>query len=148
MVKYTDDLLVTAAVLGGDSKAVPGAPHERLVYQVRDASGRVHLRSQNAPPELLAVPLQSGFADVADWRVVTVSDPENRHFVQLADPLAERREALATALLWLTVPLARVAGVRRVHRVPGVAVARAAGAAYRRRGVAAGSTGAGVAAAG
>ena len=108
LVKYTDDLLVTAAVLGGtDSKSVAGAtPHERLVYQVRDASGRVHLRSQNAPPELIDVPLQNGFADVADWRVVTVSDPENRHFVQLADPLAERREALMTSLLWLTVPLA------------------------------------------
>ena len=107
LVKYTDDLLVTAAVLGGtDSKSVAGTPHERLVYQVRDASGRVHLRSQNAPPELIDVPLLNGFAEVADWRVVTVSDPENRHFVQLADPLAERREALVTSLLWLTVPLA------------------------------------------
>jgi two-component system OmpR family sensor kinase len=107
VVKYTDDLLVTAAVFGGtESPSVAGTAHERLVYQIRDASGHVHLRSQNAPPELVDVPLQNGFVDVGDWRVVTVSDPENRNFVQLADPLAERREALVTSVLWLTVPLA------------------------------------------
>jgi two-component system OmpR family sensor kinase len=107
VVKYTDDLLMTAAVLGGTRPPpVAGTAHERLVYQVRDASGNVQLRSQNAPAELLEVPLKEGFVDVDGWRVVTVVDPDNRHVVQLADPLAERREALVTSVLWLTVPLA------------------------------------------
>jgi len=99
--------LVTAAVLGGaEAPSVTGTGHEQVVYQFRDASGRVHLRSNNVPSELLEVPLREGFVDVGDWRVVTVADAEGRHFVQLADPLAERREALVKSLVWLMLPLA------------------------------------------
>jgi two-component system, OmpR family, sensor kinase len=106
LVGYTDDLLVTAAVLG-ERRPLPGGPndHERFVYQVRDASGRVLLHSANAAPALRDVPLQQGFADVGDWRVVTIADPAKKRFLQLADPLAERRDALMTSLLWLTLPL-------------------------------------------
>jgi two-component system OmpR family sensor kinase len=107
LVRYTDDLLVTAAVLG-ETKSLPdsGTPHVRFVYQVRDASGRVLLRSHNTSPDLLEVPLREGFVDVGDWRVVTLADRTNSRFLQLADPLAERRDALVNALLWLTLPLA------------------------------------------
>ena len=53
LVRHTDDLLVAAAVLGEVRTPHPhGAVHERFVYQVRDASGRVLLHSHNAPPEL------------------------------------------------------------------------------------------------
>ena len=38
--------------------------------------------------------------------MLTLEDREHGHFVQLADPLAERRDALVKALAWLTVPLA------------------------------------------
>jgi two-component system OmpR family sensor kinase len=107
VVKYTEDLQVAAAVLDGTkSPSVSGWTHERLVYQIRDASGRMELRSGNAPVELVDAPLREGFVEIGDWRVVTVADEGSRHFVQLADPLAERRVALANALLWLTVPLA------------------------------------------
>ena len=37
---------------------------------------------------------------------MTIATPTNSHVLQLAEPLAERREALVTALLWLTLPLA------------------------------------------
>ncbi len=54
------------------------------------------------------MPLQEGLVDAGDWRVATVHDAQRQRFVQLADPLSERREALVTSLLWLTVPLAAV----------------------------------------
>lgn len=107
LVGHIDDPLLTAALLG-EHAATPhrGSEHERMVYQIRDRSGRMLLRSSNAPPELLAAALEPGLADVADWRVLTLEDREHGHFVQLADPLGERREALVTALAWLTLPLA------------------------------------------
>jgi two-component system OmpR family sensor kinase len=107
LVRHNDDLLVTAAVLGEIKlPSVHGPAHERFVYQIRDVSGRVLLRSHNAPPELSAVALQEGLVDAGDWRVVTVMNAEDGRMLQLADPLAERREALAKSLLWLTMPLA------------------------------------------
>jgi two-component system OmpR family sensor kinase len=107
LVRYTDDLLITAAVLGENMPpANGGTTHEHLVYQVRDASGRVLLRSHNAPPALADAPLREGLYEVAGWRVATLADSAKGRFVQLADPLAERRAALVSALLWLTLPLA------------------------------------------
>jgi two-component system OmpR family sensor kinase len=107
LVGYTDDPLVTAAVLGerrhlGEAEG----DHDRFVYQIRDAAGRVLLHSANTDPALLDVPLVEGFTDAGRWRVVTLGDASRRRFVQLADPLSERRDALTTALLWLTLPLA------------------------------------------
>ncbi|MFO1316980.1 MAG: HAMP domain-containing sensor histidine kinase [Burkholderiales bacterium] len=107
LVRHTNDLLITAAVLGEVKVPRPdGAEHERYVYQVRDRSGHVLLHSHNAPPEFAQVALEEGYVDAGDWRIVTVADPENGRFLQLADPLAERREALLHAMLWLTGPLA------------------------------------------
>ena len=107
LVRYTDDLLMTAAVLG-ESRALPesGTSLVRFAYQVRDGSGRVLLRSHNASADLLAVPLAEGVVDAGAWRVVTLADRAKNRFLQVADPLAERRETLVTALLWLTLPLA------------------------------------------
>ena len=64
------------------------------------------LHSGNAPPELADAALEPGLADVGEWRVLTMQDREHGHFIQLADPLIERREALMKSLAWLTVPLA------------------------------------------
>lgn len=107
VVTYTDDLLVTAAVLGGTSaQAVAATGEPRYVYQVRDPTGRVLLRSHHTPPEMAAIPLHDGFVEVDGWRIFTVTDAGRKHVVQLADPLAERRGALLDAMLWLTIPLA------------------------------------------
>jgi len=106
IVGYTDDLLVTAAVLGERGpRERDGEERDRFVYQIRDASGKVLLHSPGVDPALRDVPLVEGFASVGPWRVVTLADASKRRFVQLADPLAERHEALMTALLWLTLPL-------------------------------------------
>lgn len=107
LVSSHDDLLVTASVLAETRMhAVSEKANERFVYQIRDAPGRVLLQSANAPLAHIDVPLRAGFADVGDWRVVTLVDDAKQRFVQFADPLAERREALVTALAWLTLPLA------------------------------------------
>jgi two-component system OmpR family sensor kinase len=107
LVRSHDDLFVAAAALGETRMHTVGQhSDERFVYQIRDLSGRVLLQSANAALALLDVPLREGFADVGDWRVVTLADKANQRFVQFADPLAERREALVTALAWLTLPLA------------------------------------------
>ncbi len=106
LVRYNDDLMVTAAMLGHSRPPIgSGKSHDRMVYQVRDATGRVLLQSANAVPALADIPLREGLVDASGWRVVTLADPANNRFLQLADPLAERREALVTALLWLMVPL-------------------------------------------
>jgi two-component system OmpR family sensor kinase len=108
LVTYTDDLLVTAAVLG-ETRPPPVAdpPHQRFAYLIRDASGRVLLQSADATPELGDVPVRPGtIVDAGRWRVITLASPTGKHVLQLAEPLAERNEALLNALLWLTVPLA------------------------------------------
>lgn len=106
LLRYNDDLLVTAAMLGQSTPSISsGNAHERMIYQIRDASGRVLLQSAAAVPALLDVPLREGLVDAQDWRIVTLHDPVKKLFLQLADPLAERRDALITALLWLMVPL-------------------------------------------
>lgn len=107
LVRYSDDLVLTAAVLGESrTQGSAGLEHDRLVYQIRDASGRVMLRSANAPESLAEVPLREGLVDSGSWRVATLHDPETGRILQLADPLADRRDALVTATLWLTLPLA------------------------------------------
>lgn len=107
LVGNTDDLILAAAVLGERASAPrASAPPHRLAYQIRDASGRPLLRSHDAPPELLGASLREGLANAGEWRVVTLRDPTRGRFLQIAEPLAERRSALYAALLWLTVPLA------------------------------------------
>ncbi len=107
VIRNTDDLLVAAAVMG-DARppAQPEPAHARFVYQVRDAAGHLLLRSHSAPAEPFEVALREGLTDAPPWRVLTLADPERGRWVHFADPLAERREALFEALLWLMLPLA------------------------------------------
>ena len=107
LVSTTDDLILAAAMLGEHASTPRGsAAHHSLVYQIRDASGRTVLRSHDAPQELLGAALREGVGDVGEWRVVTLRDAAHKRFLQIAEPLAERRDALYAALLWLTLPLA------------------------------------------
>jgi two-component system OmpR family sensor kinase len=88
---------------------VNGQPHgEYLFYQVRDASGRVLLRSNNAPPEPLPVPLARGFQTIPRAQVYTVSTDDaqgNTLFLHVAEPSSHRREALRDILSSLLWPL-------------------------------------------
>ena len=107
LIRHTDDLLITAAVMGDTQPPEhSGNTHDRFVYQVRDATGRLLLRSHHSPPQPFDVPLREGLTDAPPWRVLTLADTAGRRWVHFADPLAERRDALVEALLWLMLPLA------------------------------------------
>ena len=106
-ISRTPDLGVTASVLAdAQARAAEHPPHDRFAYRVVDDAGRILLRSANAPPIAVRTPLQEGLADAEGWRIATLRDLSNGRYLQVADPLQERREALFAAVLWLTAPLA------------------------------------------
>ncbi|VTU26150.1 ATP-binding protein [Variovorax sp. PBL-E5] len=79
-----------------------------VMYQVVDTHERVLLRSTEAPQEAFDVPLAPGFANAAPWRIYTVRHPTLDLFLQVADPLRDRRRALNRTLLGLIIPLGAV----------------------------------------
>ena len=106
-ISRTPDLAVTASVLrDAQARAAEHPPHDRFAYRVVDEAGQVLLHSTNSPAIGVLTPLHEGLADVDDWRIVTLRDEANGRYLQVADPLPERREALLAAVLWLTAPLA------------------------------------------
>lgn len=79
---------------------------EYLTYQLRDSAGRVLLHSHSAEPVPFGVPLQEGFADTATHRVYTDTAVSGTLFLQVADPLDHRREAMTESVASLFLPLA------------------------------------------
>ncbi len=73
-----------------------------LIAQVVDAQGRVWLRTQAAPIAAFAVPRAEGFHDLQGWRIYVAQHPTLPLYLYLADPLAERTEAVASAMGWLS----------------------------------------------
>ena len=76
-----------------------------VIYQVLDRGERVLVRSAETPPGTFDVPVAPGFAANDAWRIYTVQHPGRPLFLQVADPLDERREALNRTLLGLVIPL-------------------------------------------
>lgn len=106
-ISRTPDLAVTASVLAdAQSRAAAYPPHDRFAYRVVDGAGRILLHSANAPATGVPTPLREGLVDADGWRIATLRDAANDRYLQVADPLQERREALLSAALWLTAPLA------------------------------------------
>lgn len=98
-------------------EAAPGRPliaptptfaDAAVLFQVVDANGRVLLRSAETPGNTFDVPLAAGFANDASWRIYTVRHPTRSLYLQVADPLDERREALNRTLFGLIIPLGAV----------------------------------------
>lgn len=101
-----DDLRESDAGEGREIEHVEVAEHdEYLVYQLRDAGGRILLRSHDAPAEPFPMVLRQGFAEAGGWRSYTEAGAGGRLLLQVAEPLEHRNEALAEILLWLTAPL-------------------------------------------
>jgi two-component system OmpR family sensor kinase len=82
---------------------------EYLTYQVRDASGAVLLHSHDAQAEPFDAPLRRGFSVTATQRVYTADAVSGTIFLQVADNLAERREAMTEGLLSLLLPIVLIA---------------------------------------
>ena len=76
---------------------------EYLTYKIRNAQGDVLLRSHDAPE--FEASLTPGFADIGALRIYTEGTINNSIFIQVAEPLAHRRHALAESTIALLVPL-------------------------------------------
>lgn len=84
----------------------PGPAHsEPLLLQLRGANGQVLLRSVATPASAFAVPLQAGFYETDDYRVFSLHDEVSGAWLQLADPLSERREASQRTVIGLVLVL-------------------------------------------
>ena len=85
---------------------LPGSNHsEPLLLQLRSSAGQVLLRTKATPASPFAVPLRPGFVDTPDYRVFSLYDAEYRVWLQLADPLEERKEASQRTVLGLSLVL-------------------------------------------
>jgi two-component system, OmpR family, sensor kinase len=78
---------------------------EYLKYQLRDASGRLLLRSHDAPATPYPAPLTTGFSNTPDLRIYTEGTISDSFFIQVAEPHAYRRAALWETTLALLAPL-------------------------------------------
>lgn len=78
---------------------------EYLVYQVRDAQGRILIRSHDAPVEPFEAPLKRGFWENDDARFYTATAVDGTVFVQVADAIANRNEAVTEGGMALFLPV-------------------------------------------
>lgn len=89
---------------------------ETVVYQVRDAAG-LRMRSHDAPEAPFAAPLVEGFSTVPPWRIYTTDDPRSGLYIQVAEAVEQRNEALWGSVAALLLPLlllipASILGIR------------------------------------
>ncbi|MDA7414867.1 HAMP domain-containing sensor histidine kinase [Xenophilus arseniciresistens] len=94
---------------------------DEVLYQLLDDGGRVLLRTTHAATASFDVPLAPGFDTSQDWRIYTVRHPSRALYMQVADPLAERREAVMRTLTVLIAALVAVLpllalGLRHIAR--------------------------------
>jgi two-component system OmpR family sensor kinase len=82
-----------------------GDHEEYILYQVRDASGRVLLRSHDAPEQAFAAPLTRGYFDDGTRRYFTEWSADKSLAIQVAELPKERREAVQALWIGLLAPL-------------------------------------------
>ncbi|MGG7517688.1 ATP-binding protein [Allorhizobium undicola] len=78
---------------------------EYLTYQLRDANGRVLLHSSQTPATPYDAPLKPGFWSDANHRVYTMETVSGSLFVQVADSLDHRNEAIREGAFSLILPV-------------------------------------------
>ncbi len=81
------------------------ASREYLTYQVRDSSGKIVLRSNDAPAEPFDAPIRTGFHDTDASRIYTEATADGSLFLQVADRFKNRREAVRESAVTLLIPL-------------------------------------------
>ncbi|GAA3999661.1 HAMP domain-containing sensor histidine kinase [Comamonas faecalis] len=71
-----------------------------VLYQLVTPGARVLAHSAKAVALQVSfdVPLATGFANTGDWRIYTIKHPSRPIYLQVADPLSERRAALNRTL--------------------------------------------------
>lgn len=88
-----------------------GTEGEYIIYQLRDGDGRVLLSSHRSSTAPFPVPLKPGFSETATHRVFTQAADGNRLFLQTADPLYHRREAMLETAMALLIPILLLAPI-------------------------------------
>lgn len=78
---------------------------EYLTYLVRDVEGKILMQSHDANPEMFNRKPTEGFSTSAKYRLYGASALRQTLFIEIAEPLAHRREAAREALFALLLPL-------------------------------------------
>lgn len=81
------------------------AHEEHLVYLVRDQDGAILLQSHNATPAMFNQILKTGFSSSSSHRFYGASAVRNTLFIEVAEPLAQRQEAIKAVAMTLLWPL-------------------------------------------
>ncbi|HAC29933.1 MAG TPA: two-component sensor histidine kinase, partial [Marinobacter hydrocarbonoclasticus] len=90
----------------GNQKAPALKDHdEYLTYLVRDEHGNILLQSHDADPGVFSTIPAEGFSDTLTHRLYGVSAVSNTIYLEVAEPLAHRRESALEAGLALLMPL-------------------------------------------
>lgn len=102
-----DDLVLrdspkTASLL---HKMPESAPNQYLTYQARDAMGNILVRSSDITDGPFPAPLLEGFWEDDTARYYTVAAVNNTIFIQVADQMKNRREAINEGALALLLPI-------------------------------------------
>ncbi|WP_137932405.1 ATP-binding protein [Mesorhizobium comanense] len=87
------------------AEAVPDDDGGRMIFQVRDGTGRVLIHSYGAPAAPLTSRLAGGFSEEAGWRVYTEPAVSGTIFVQVAELDARRDEETFEAATGFLVPM-------------------------------------------
>ena len=69
-----------------------------LAYQIIGPSGKIAMRSENAPEGSFGVPREAGFHDVSQYRVYSQPAEAAGYFIEVAEPTMHRSEALRRAI--------------------------------------------------
>ena len=78
---------------------------EYLTYVVRDRQGNLLLQSHDADPGIFAALPREGFTNTSTHRIYGASAVSDTLYIEVAEPLAHRREAALEAGIALLVPL-------------------------------------------
>jgi two-component system OmpR family sensor kinase len=78
---------------------------EYLTYVVRDRQGNLLLQSHDADPGIFAALPRDGFTNTSTHRIYGASAVSDTLYIEVAEPLAHRREAALEAGLALLAPL-------------------------------------------
>jgi len=76
-----------------------------FTYFVRDRDGRVIVRGDNAPPELVAVTLQNGFSKIDGKRLFAATDANSGYGIVVLESSDHRDKALLESIAALAWPL-------------------------------------------
>lgn len=101
--------LAEAGLANGDNGRSIGrhseSAEEYLLYQVRDASGRVLLHSHDAPGDPYDMPLATGFFHAGDLYGYSEGNADRSLFIQVVELEGHRPEAIIDSAMGLLFPL-------------------------------------------